>query len=274
MDRLVIEPEFADLFSANGVHDCASLADWADRLAPVRSESWSRGRRVLLRFGELQATGDSPPVQLCYKAYEYTAPSWLFALRQSKARIEHRNYGRMEAAGVPTLRRVAWGEQRDALGRLRRASIVTLVLPGSAQLDEFLESHPPIRNGRRDPEAGSLRAALIRRLARCTKQAHDAGFFHLDLFVRNVLIVSDEDREPWIHLIDSPRGVIDHTFLSRKKRIKDLATLDKAARQLCTKGERLRFLLTYLGRDRCDAFVRDVATRVLAYERRRWPNLR
>ena len=101
-----------------------------------------------------------------FKLYEYAAPSWNFWVRRSKARCEFENYAAFETLGIPTARRIACGEIRDAFGRLRRAFILTEAIPRAWTLPQFVGEHCP---NRATAESRPLRDGLCRQLATLTR---------------------------------------------------------------------------------------------------------
>ena len=56
-----------------------------------------------------------------------------------------------------------------------------------------------------------------------------------------------------------------------RKRLRDLASLDKSAVKFCSRVERLRFLLRYAGKRCLDDEAKKLARACLDYRRRRWP---
>jgi hypothetical protein len=172
----------------------------------------------------------------------------------------------MERLGIACAERIACGENRDALGRLRRAFIVTRAIPDAANLKDFVANHCS------KPGSQSLRNSLRRQLAALTRASHAGGFFHNDLYWRNVLVSWHPPAEPEVWWIDSPRGQLrDGSSWRRRRILKDLAALDKTASQQCRRAERAAFAAEYLGRPRLDPEVRQLIRDALAYRKQRWP---
>lgn len=97
-------------------------------------------------------------------------------------------------------------------------------------------------------------------------------FFHHDLVWRNILATEVADASPRLWWIDCPRGQFDRWSPWRRgRRLKDLASLDKVASKLCTRRERLEWLLRYLSKTEMDAEARQLARATLNYRRTRWP---
>jgi hypothetical protein len=215
----------------------------------------------------------SPPGQLAltvfYKQYEYRPASWAFIGRASKARREYQNYQTLERLGIACAERVACGEQRDGLGRLRRAFIVTRAIPGAMNLVDFTAKHCPDLTA--EP-TWHLRKAILHQLAAMTRASHAGGFFHNDLYWRNVVVSWQPPTEPKVWWIDSPRGQLDRwSPLRNRRRIKDLAALDKFAASNCWRSERAAFVRGYLGKSRLDGEARQLIRETLAYRKQRWP---
>jgi tRNA A-37 threonylcarbamoyl transferase component Bud32 len=194
-----------------------------------------------------------------YKLYDYVPSSWRFWGRRSKARCEFENYAAFEKIGIPTAQRVACGEQRDLLGRLRCAFVITEAIPRTWALPQFVEEFCP---SRATSESRELRDGLCRQMATLVRRIHDAGFYHCDLVWRNILVTWSPPDLPKIWWIDCPRGGFSQ---QRRRQLKDLASLDKMAAKHCTRSERMSFLKSYGG-------DKKLAQDVLTYRQRRWPN--
>jgi tRNA A-37 threonylcarbamoyl transferase component Bud32 len=102
-----------------------------------------------------------------------------------------------------------------------------------------------------------------------TRRLHDGGFFHNDLYWRNILVTGDSTGNPQLFWIDCPRGRYAR-FRRAQKRLKDLACLDRAASLFCTRAERLDFVREYLGKAALDDETRELAAAADLYRRRRW----
>src|SRR6185369_14096452 len=109
---------------------------------------------------------------------------------------------------------------------------------------------------RKRSDIRQLRKHLVEQLADIARRLHAANFFHHDFVWRNILVTQDEASRPQIWLIDCPRGKFDHSIRRHRRCIKDLASLDKVASQLCTRGERLLFLKLYLRKSPLDVEVK------------------
>lgn len=220
-------------------------------------------------FVERTELGGPSPTPAFYKQYFYRPPSFGFLGRPSKARCEYNNYGVFETLNLRCAERIACGEDRDKLGRLRSAFIITRAIPDAIGLIDFM-------SGRADnkPAVATSRGrrTVLRQLAAMTRVIHEAGFYHHDLVWRNILVNVDSNGGPQVWWIDCPRGQFDRWSPWRRRRqLKDLASLDKCGSQYCSRTERLEFIKSYLGRKTIDAAVRTLARDVTRYRRERWP---
>jgi hypothetical protein len=258
---LEVDPKYAGPFAQLRLNSCEAVTKFFGERVPPAVET------VYVSPKTLPLPGVSP-LPVFYKQYEYKSPNWRFIGRASKARCEFRNYGAFRQLGIASPDRVACGEQRDAVGRLRRAFVITTAIPHAWPLPQFVEEFCPKRA---TAEARRLRTSLFAELAAMTRQIHDANFFHHDLVWRNVLVTRDAPAPPKLWWIDCPRGGFGRLG-TRHRRIKDLASLDKVAAQLATRHERLAFVKQYLDKPRLDAEAKQLVRETLAYRQQRWPD--
>ena len=259
---LAIEMPYRQTFSALGLNSFDSVVvHFTGGQRPVRT--------TVVVKPTLMSPGGLPPVPVFYKQYEYVPAAWEFIGRPSKARCEFENYEAFARVGVPCAERIACGESRDAFGRLRRAFIITRAIPDALNLIDFVKRHCPSGATSLHRE---IRAALRRRLADVTRTAHLASFFHRDLFWRNVVVSWQPPAMPNLWWIDCPRGKFRRgTLWHRRHRLKDLASLDKAAARFCTRTERVAFVREYLGLPRLDESAKRFIRAALKYRKHRWP---
>lgn len=238
-------------FSALKIESCAAAARHF-----LGEEFSTPGVRVVQRDLEFERSTES----LFFKQYYYAPASWRFLGRASKAVREARNAVELRRMGLAVPDVICWGEERDAVGRLRRGIIATVAVPQAAPLPGFLQHTGP--SG--DPAAQAARAAVLRELAESVRRMHQAGFYHHDLVGRNVLY--SEAVTPRLWWIDCPRGAYDRWSPWRgRKRLRDLAGLDKTLVQFCSRGERLRWLLGYLGKSRLTPEDKVLVQKIAAY---------
>jgi tRNA A-37 threonylcarbamoyl transferase component Bud32 len=246
MESLLIDPRAQDWWRSLRLDTCADVVRFFLPEAPLAKTVVVTPRRAGNR-------------DVFFKFYQYAGASWHFWFRRSKARCEYDNYAAFENIGIPTARRLAVGEERDALGRLRRAFIITEAIPRAWTLPQFVEEFCPDRGTAKHRQQ---RDELCRQMAALVRRIHDAGFFHHDLVWRNILVTWSEHEQPKIWWIDCPRGGFSR---QRRRQLKDLASLDKMASKHCTRGERLLFLKAYGG-------DKQLAREVQSYRKRRWPD--
>lgn len=262
---LVVDPRHQTAFAA------LDLSSFAAVVAHFKGDSFPAKTQVRIRPQTMTPPGHAP-VEVYYKQYNYRPASWGFLARRSKARREFDNYATMEHLGIRCAERVACGELRDSVGRLQRAFIVTRAIPGALNLIDFVTKHDGSKKDATTPE---LRRHLRRQLAALTRASHDGGFFHNDLYWRNVLVTAQPAAPPAeakVWWIDSPRGQTDRwSPWRRRRRVKDLAALDKAASTHCRRSERAAFVAEYLGKPRLDDEAREWIRETLAYRQQRWP---
>jgi hypothetical protein len=251
MDRTFVNPKYQRAWDHHG---WKSLNSVVKHFLP----DYRQRRKVTVCRVEISA-GDGI-TDAFFKLYHHRAGGWRFWMRASKARREFENYLTFARLEVPAAEAIACGEERDKLGRLQRAFILTRAVPNACGLDEFFKRSPPCRE-RRD---------VLDELAHSLRRLHGESFFYYDLVWRNILISRDASETPRAFLIDCPRGSQSASSVERK-RLRDLASLDKSGAQFCSRSERLRFLLRYSGKTRSDDGIRTLVRACLKYRRHRWP---
>ncbi len=154
---------------------------------------------------------------------------------RSRVRAEWENLQFFADHGLPSANLVAFGEASSERGYF--GVLVTQEVGGTMDLAALASEGHPLFQSRR------WRLGVIDRLSDTVRTMHGLGFIHTDLKWRNILV--ETNGEPGVFLIDCPQGRrMPGPFLARG-RIKDLACLDKVARQVLSKTERLRFYLRY-----------------------------
>ena len=258
--RLEVQQQLRSLFQHHRLKSCAEASAFF-------GAGEAEKKKVIVR-PQMAVSPDGQGTQIYYKEYAYPKPGWRFLFRSSKARCEYINYAAFEQMGIRCADRLACGEQRDWLGRLRRAFIITKAVPETLTLVEFVAKHCSDRS-----EASlRLRQKLLHEVAALTRRLHDNSFYHRDLFWRNILVSWQPPEDPVLWCIDCPRGGFDRWSPRRKRRpLEDLGSLDHGAVLHCTRRERLQFVKAYLGKSRLDKEAKDLVRRILVYTRRRWP---
>lgn len=156
-----------------------------------------------------------------------------------RVKAEWQNLRYFAKWGIPTAPIVAHGLERR-YGAFVRGALITRELEGTLDLAALANT-------------GDVRlhdAAWVdcvsRQLARATRLMHDHRFTHNDLKWRNLLV--NEKAE--LFFIDCPTGSFWWGSLLRYRIVKDLACLDKVAKRVLSRTQRLRFYLQYRGRSR------------------------
>lgn len=178
-----------------------------------------------------------------YYVKRYTRPAkdpLRYWLGRPRIRAEWENLLAFAQWDIPTARVVAHGLERQ-LGRFVRGALVTEEIPNTTDLAQLAKSRDP-----RMSQAGWVNQC-IRQVARIARRMHSHGFAHNDLHWRNLLFREDDGR---VYLIDCPSGMHWPAWLLHYRVVKDLASLDKSAKLVLRRTQRLRFLLAYLETDR------------------------
>lgn len=164
-------------------------------------------------------------------------------LGRSRLRGEWENLLLFEKWGIPSAPLVAYGEKKSG-PFFKRGAIITASLPATDDLEELAKKNDPrLKN----PE---WIGTLSKQLATATRLMHQKKFAHGDLKWRNLLVTRTDP--PQLYLIDCPAGRFwPWPFLQYRKN-KDIACLDKVAKNVLSRTRRLRFFLDYLGKDRLD----------------------
>lgn len=246
--------------------------DFKSKLSPLgleTLESWSH-----FQEGEIISSGTTtcikvktPNLQkvIYFKRYAYTKNKWEFFLRRSKAANEFLNYQTLKKLNIPTLDVLALYEQRQ-FGRLSIACIVTNELPNTLQLDDFYTKVLlKMPKKKREDVFNSIKKQLFEQL----NKAHDAGFFHLDLKWRNILIQQEGDSYLPIW-IDCPRGLQRH-FLNYHLKVADLSGLSRKALSFFSTSQLYRMLYMYLGKSANKDSARKLFTDVQKHLEKRPP---
>jgi tRNA A-37 threonylcarbamoyl transferase component Bud32 len=155
-----------------------------------------------------------------------------------------------------------------------RAELFSLEVSGTEDLIEFLTRHPA-------EELMGLKKGLITQIAQAVRKMHDAGLYHADLHLKNILLQGLEtrprrasggqvgDRAPTryspdalpsgikVYIIDLDKSTILER-LSMTKRMDNLLRLERSVEKfkawqncpgLISKTDKLRFLRAYLGEE-------------------------
>ncbi|HNR70538.1 MAG TPA: lipopolysaccharide kinase InaA family protein [Verrucomicrobiota bacterium] len=164
----------------------------------------------------------------------YLAEAWQSCkswFRLSKAVRSFRRGLELQRLGVPTAPPVAAGEYRVA-GWLRDAWLITEEIPDARTWLECDLAAP----------RGAHRVPMLRALARCFAQLHEAKLSHSDANRNNLLIQLAPGRRPRLYLIDLD-ALVRRAWFPRWRVVKDLRRLH--ARGPATRREKLWFIAEY-----------------------------
>jgi len=126
-----------------------------------------------------------------------------------------------------------------------RAHLLSLEIPSAKDLIQYVRELGPHPHG----ESLSLKRKTIRSAGLLLKQFHQAGFFHRDLQLKNLLVAENQ-----VLLIDFDRAY-RRKKLSTRERMKNLLRLNRSVEKWKLKGlgvtrtDRWRFFLAYAGDD-------------------------
>lgn len=234
-----------------------SLRTYDDFVGGGAGEVISRRETGELRRIPVRGSGESEALYL--KVYRYEPLSWRTLFVRDKCTIESRNYSALRALGgvvVPDV--IAAGHRRKS-GRLQSAFILTRGVRAARRLDEWLDDRST---------NSTARMRLLADFAEMIAEMHRAGFYHVDLQLRNVLVSLVEPDRPALYLIDSARGGVRRWSVRREYgRFRDLSSLHKGAiGRLCGR-EQLRWLKRYLGVERLNELHRGLARTILTDRR-------
>jgi len=150
----------------------------------------------------------------------------------------------IRSSGIATVQPVGAIHQR-VFPFFYRAYFLSIEIPGARDLSSYFQTMGPHPCAERLIE----KRRMIRSVGRLVRQFHEAGFFHRDLQLKNILA---SEGKPF--LIDFDRSYRKST-LTLKERIENLLRLNRSAEKWkraglpITKTDRWRFFLAYSGED-------------------------
>ncbi|MFQ5990060.1 MAG: glycosyltransferase [Candidatus Methylomirabilales bacterium] len=167
---------------------------------------------------------------------------------RSRGRREWENAERLQTLGIPTMARVAVGEEWR-LGLEKESFFVSAAVEGES-LENFLPLRyaPPLTH-----EQIFEKRVLIRQAADLTRRLHRAGLWHRDYYLGHLFVRRNGEKGLELLIIDLER-LVKVFFPLVRRRIKDLASLSFTAEGMpLTRTDRLRFYLRYRRVARLDA---------------------
>ena len=153
---------------------------------------------------------------------------------------EWENLQHFEQWGLPAAKLIAFGSEK-AGPFFKQGAVITAELPDTEDLAELAKKSDSRLN---DPK---WVASISKQIAHCARVMHSKRFAHGDFKWRNILV--DKGDNPKIYLIDCPDGKFWIPPFLQYRKNKDIACLDKVAKKVLSRTQRLRFYLDYLEQD-------------------------
>jgi hypothetical protein len=213
----------------------------------ISRSATSESRR--LTGSAIRASDGAPgsPVRLYLKVYRYGGRNRRPAALPDKAEIEARNYRILrDLCDICTPEVLAYG-RRSRRGWLTDGFILTREVLGARPFERCLPAATSLRT-RAAPGETAFRRRLLHESADLVARMHAAGFCHVDLQWRNLLVAEGGPEGSRIYVLDSSRGGLLRLRLRREHgRLRDLSSLYRMARRRLRRTEQVRWLRRYLG---------------------------
>lgn len=156
---------------------------------------------------------------------------------RSRVRAEWEHLLWFQKHGIATPKILAYGEEYHA-GKFIRGVLVTAALHGAKDMESLAKSHSALIFDREKFRV------IAKKIAFYTCIMHSKNFTHNDLDWRNILVTDALD----VYFFDCPGGRFWVWSFLEYRIIKDLAHLDKIARECIPLRWRLWFYKQYTGR--------------------------
>jgi len=247
----ILDERFGEFVRAEKLQTVDRWCEWCARGTLV---SESRSTRVS-RYQLVDPTNE--PLDIHVKHFRYALGRGRSVWPRDKARIEARNaelirqhspFLSTDVLAIVSIRRYA---------RLTASWLVTRTVPNAVSLDAWLHS---IKEKQREA------VLVLRSLATGLAQMHAAGFVHIDLQARNILLShADDIPTKRIFLIDSTRGGMRSDPIRLQHGcLRDLSALYKSLRPQLRPIDTLRLYIDYCGQSRLGDTDRLLLRTVLA----------
>jgi hypothetical protein len=191
------------------------------------------------------------------KRYRRGSENSLALFATSKARREWNNLLRFAQWDLPVARLVAWGEE-SLFGVSGTGLVITEEVVGATDLSVLANNDSALFDD------GHWVEAITQQIATAAATMHRHKFAHNDFHWRNILI-SGPNQSPQVTLIDCPSGRFWCWPFLQHRRIKDLACLDKIAKQKLSRASRLRFYRHYIGLNNMTATDKTALQKVIHF---------
>ena len=150
----------------------------------------------------------------------------------------------VRSCGIPTVQPVG-ALHRPTLSPFYRAYLFSLEIPRARNLIQYFQE----TGTHTAPESLSQKRKFIRLAGLLLRRFHEAGFFHGDLQLKNILVAENQ-----VFLIDFDRSYRKPS-LTLKERMRNLLRLNRSVEKWkrlglpVTRTDRWRFFLAYAGED-------------------------
>jgi tRNA A-37 threonylcarbamoyl transferase component Bud32 len=190
------------------------------------------------------------------KLYLQTGKGLRRWIGRSRLRGEWENLQRFEQWKIPSAPLIAYGMEKSGL-IFRRGAIVTKGVADTEDLAQLAKKKDPRLKDRQ------WSSAVSRQVAEAARRMHRHGFAHGDFKWRNILVTCKNP--PQVFLIDCPDGRFWLPPFLQYRKNKDIACLDKVAKQVLTRTQRLRFFLDYMEKDKLDLKSKKQLRRIIRF---------
>lgn len=219
--------------------DYQSITELATQLATLDDALASCKGTCLTRSPHSELYRVQSPIGYLYvKIYRSAGKKLRRFICRSRAQAEWENLKYFQSLGIHTPDLIAYGERR-AWGLFRMGVIIIREIPSAFDLMKLSYEQPMLFKQR------SWLNHVMDKVASFTRQLHAKGFIHNDLKWRNILIECST-LPSRVYFIDCPIGRRRYGYMKHRGIIKDLACLDKVARNVLSRTNRLRFYLYYV----------------------------
>jgi tRNA A-37 threonylcarbamoyl transferase component Bud32 len=234
---LLLKEEYKDILLAQGIDDLKTFLKKSSQTAHYLkgrtlhpSIPFGDGKRMVLRKyshgGLLRA---------------FTRTLFLFGSRSFR---ELALTEEIRSCGIPTIPTIGAIHHRIFFP-LYQAYFLSMEVPHALDLSQYFSQI----GARPSRDTFSTKRKMIRAVGHLIRQFHQAGFFHSDLQLKNILVAGEQPL-----LIDFDRSY-RKSALSTRERMKNLLRLNRSAEKWkslglsMTRTDRWRFFLTYAGND-------------------------
>ncbi len=227
-DRLWLDDSWRSRLTQHGLSTLNAFLHWPDGQLVSSRENGLETLRIELR------AGTEPALVGYLKRYSGYRGHWSYFRHVSRLRREAAalQWLQERSLNVPPL--LAWGV-RSSWGVVSASCLLTAGVEGAETLEALW---------RRAVPAPAIRRRMLALLARLIGRLHQAGFFHGNLYARNLLWRPKP--EEWF-LIDFPASRWQSMALIRPYyAVRDLSCLMKELRRAVSRTDRLRFLRDYV----------------------------